>query len=232
MRKYILPLLSLYLDFLVVDTVVGLFIYLSPFFIENLFGGPLSWPAQISISLLLLIIERFLKVSLGDYLLSYAIAERNAGVALRQWPNLVLGTLGFLSGVKEIVRWTLPGDGMPFLFMVEETPFKLAMLMAKGALVVLSGIMLLRFLPGARLLNAALFAFGVAMTTINLLWFRDEMVAAQVNRRLRQGLPADLESAQAVVSTVPIYGGIFFVLLFVLLYFCRERPKGPGPHVA
>ena len=224
MRKYVLPLLSLYLDFIVIDAAVGLVAYLAPSFVESLFGEPLPWLAQATISLLLLIVGRFLNVSLGDYLLSYAIAEREAGIMLRQWPNVLLGTVGFLSGLKEIVRWTLPGDGMPFLFMVEETPLKLAALITYGALYGLGGIMLLHFTRGAKLLNAALLAFGAAMMAVNLVYFRDTMVAAQINRRLNQGLPAELESAEAVVSNAPIYGGVFFALMFVLLYFCRERP--------
>ncbi len=109
-------------------------------------------------------------------MLARAIREDETGSTARQWPNLVLGTLGVLSGLKEFVRWTLPGDGLPFLFMVEETPLKLAALTVNGALYIFGGVLLLRFAFGAKLLNAPLLLFGLAMTVVNVLYFHAALV--------------------------------------------------------
>lgn len=227
MRKSVLPLLSLYLDFIWINALVGLADHVLPWLSRALFGQPLPWAASIAVSLLLLGIGRMLGVSVGGWLLSWAADERDAGVTLRQWPNLVLGTLAFLSGLKEMVRWVEPGDGLPFLLMVEETPLKIAALMLFGAAVALAGAMLLRFAPGAKLFNAALLAFGAAAFAVNMLFSREAMVAAAMTRRTNQGLPATLEQAEGVVSFT-LYAAIaLIVVCCVLLSLCREREQ-PG----
>ena len=50
MRKYILPLLGLYLDYICIDTVVGLATYFFGEVIERLIEMPISWAAQASIA--------------------------------------------------------------------------------------------------------------------------------------------------------------------------------------
>jgi hypothetical protein len=228
MRKYILPLLALYLDFILIDAVVGLVTYFLGEAIETLIGMPVSWAAQASASLLVLILLRLLNLSVGELLLAYAVAERQSGVRLRQWPNLFLGTAMLLSGLKEVVRWSAPGDGMPLLFLVEDTPVKVLVLMLFGALYILSGVMLLRFDPGAKIVNSALLALGAAIMAGNLLFFREAMVAAQLNRRLNQGLAADPQAAESVVAYAPLYGAVFFGALAAILYLCRERKPSPA----
>lgn len=223
MRKYILPLLGLYLDFICINAAIGLAVYFVGLANEELIGTPPPWGAQMLASLLVLSVLRLLHFSIGEWLLAYAVAEREADIVNRQWPNLVLGTIGLLSGLKEAVRWTLPGDGMPFLFMVDETPAKVAAVFTFGLLYIAGGAMLLRFAPGAKLFNGILLTFGAVMMAVNLLFFRDAMVAAQVERRLSQGLAPDIEAAEAVVSMAPVYGGVVFALLYLLLYFCRAR---------
>lgn len=228
MRKYILPLLGLYLDFICIDTVVGLATYFFGEGIERLLGMPVSWAAQASASLVVLIVLRLLNLSVGEWLLAYAVAERQSGVRLRQWPNLFLGTVGLLSGLKEIVRWTVPGDGIPLLFLVEDTPVKVLVLAPFGALYIISGVMLLRFQPSAKLFNAALLGLGAVIMAGNLLFFRDAMIAAQLNRRINQGLPADPQAAESVVAYAPLYGVVSFGVLAVVLYFCRGRKPSPA----
>lgn len=122
-----------------------------------------------------------------------------------------------------MTRWAAPGEQIPFLFMVEETPFKIVALCIHGALYVLGGVMVLRFAPGARLYNAVLLVFGTAMMTINLVFYRDAMIEAQMVRRLNQGLPVDPEAAEAVVSWAPVAGGAMILLMAVLLWLSRER---------
>ncbi|SIT54535.1 membrane hypothetical protein [Mesorhizobium prunaredense] len=226
MRKYVVPFLSLFLDFIWINAVVGLAIYLVPSLPETAFGGPLPWSAQIVISLVLLSISRLLNLSLGEYLLSYAVAEWEAGVRLRQWPNLLLGTVGVLSGVNELVRGTEPGTGVPFLFMVEETPLKMVAITVYGALFGLGGIMLLRFATGAKLLNGALLASGVFVMAVNILFYHDAMVAAIIARNENQGRLITLEAAERAVALSP-YGFVLLGVMAAILYFCRERPAAP-----
>lgn len=223
MSKYIVPLLGLYLDYICIDAVVGLLTYFFGEAIERLIGMPISWAAQASASLLVLILLRLFNLSVGEWLLAYAVAERQSAVRLRQWPNLWLGTIALLSGLKEMVRWTAPGDGMPFLLLVEDTPAKALVLTLYGALYVCAGVLLLRFWPGAKLFTGALLALGAVVMAGNLLFFREAMVFAQLTRRLNQGLPADPQEAESVVAYAPVYGAAVFAVLVAILYFCRER---------
>lgn len=232
MRKYILPGLGLYLDFIVIDAGMGLAAFFLATAIEGWTGMPVTWPMQISASLLGVVLLRYLDRSIGEWLLAHAMAERAAGVTTRQWPNLVMGTIGVLSGLKEMVRWTAPGDQMPFLFMVEETPLKIFAITTYGAAFVLGGVLLLRFAPGARLFNAVLIALGAAMLAINLAFYHDAMVAAQITRRINQGLPVDPAAAEAVVASAPLYSFGLFALLFVLVYLCREGRQTPRAALA
>lgn len=222
MRKYGIPALSVFLDFLWINTVVGLLIYLLPTFAEAAFGGPVPWSAQIVISLVLLSIGRVMDLSLGEYLLSNAVAEWEAGGRLRQWPNLLLGTAGFLSGLKELERWTEPRSGVPFLFMVEETPLKIGVLVVYGALYGLGGILLLRFAAGAKLLTGALLAVGSVAMATNILFFHDAMVDAIITRNENQGREITLEAAERAVALSP-YGFVLLGVMAAILYFCRER---------
>lgn len=222
MRKYGIPLLSLFLDFLWINTVVGLAVYLLPTLTEAAFGGPVPWSAQIVISLVLLSIGRVLNLSLGEYLLSNAVAEWKAGGRLRQWPNLLLGTIGFLSGLKELVRWTEPGSGIPFLFMVDETPLKIGVLVVYGALYGLGGILLLRFAAGAKLFTGALLAVGSVVMAINILFYHDAMVTAIITRNENQGREITMEAAERAVALSP-YGFVLLGVMAAVLYFCRER---------
>jgi hypothetical protein len=225
MRKYGIPLLSLFLDFLWINTAIGLLIYLLPTLAESVLGGPAPWSAQIVISLILLSVGRLLNLSFGDYLLSNAVAERDAGGKLRQWPNLLLGTLGFLSGLKDLVRWTEPGSAVPFLFMVEETPLKIGVLLVYGALYGLGGVLLLRFASGAKLLNGVILAIGAVAMVINVLFYHDAMVAAIIARNENQGREITVEAAEKAVALSP-YGFVLLAVMGVVLYFCRERRAG------
>ncbi|MGX5831617.1 hypothetical protein [Mesorhizobium sp. 43Arga] len=225
MRKYGIPALSLFLDFLWINTAITLTIYLLPTLTEAAFGGPMPLSAQIVVSLVLLSIGRVLNLSLGDYLLSKAVAEWDAGGRLRQWPNLLLGTIGFLSGLKELERWTEAGNGIPFLFMVEETPLKIVVLVIYGTLYGLGGILLLRFAAGAKLLNGALLAVGAVAMAINILFYHDAMVAAIIARNENQGREITVEAAERAVALSP-YGFVLLGVMAAVLYFCRERRAG------
>jgi len=212
-----------------IDTIVGVAVHFFRADFEKLIGVPISWAVQLSISLLIVIAMRLLSLSIGTWLLAYATAERQRGIAQRQWPNLVLGTLGVWSGLDWIAsRLTGPDDGSPFFFMVQDTPLKLVALLLYGAVTLWSGVLLLRFSRGARRFNWVLLGFMVAIMILNLLFFHEAMVLAQVARRMSQGLSTDREAAEAVIMWTPLYGGIAFGLIAFLLYRCREEVE-PAP---
>ncbi|WP_143747858.1 hypothetical protein [Mesorhizobium temperatum] len=97
MRKYVLLFLSLCIDYVWVNAAVVLADRLFPGVAETVLGQPASWAAQQVLSLILLSLVRVANVSVGEWLLSYAQTEQPAGQ--RQWANLLLGTLGVLSGI-------------------------------------------------------------------------------------------------------------------------------------
>ena len=84
MRKYILPLLSLYLDFIWINASVTLARYLLGSLIEGVFGGSVPWAADILVSLLLLTVLRLLNLSVGEWLLAYA----REGSERRDWSSV------------------------------------------------------------------------------------------------------------------------------------------------
>ncbi|EFG4742164.1 hypothetical protein BM885_005249, partial [Escherichia coli] len=199
MRKYVLRALSLYLDLIWVWTVVGICQYFVGDEIAGALGRAPTWIEEVSVAGLIAAALKLFNLSAGDWLLARAIREDEAGSTARQWPNLLVGTVLFLSGLKEIVRWTLPGDGQPFLFMVEETPLKIMAVATFGLLYIVGGVLVLRFAYGAKALNYALLGIGAIMTAINYLFYRDAIMQALVDRKLAQGLPITLEDAEAAV---------------------------------
>ncbi|MER8429334.1 hypothetical protein [Mesorhizobium caraganae] len=223
MRKFTLPFLGLILDFFWIDAAVGLIDQLFPGIAATILGQSMSWSARIVVSLALLSLARLANLSVGDWLLHYALTEREAGVSLRQWPNLLLGTIGFLSAIWQLVQLTQPSNGMPFLFMVEDTPLKMLALALHAAFHGWGGAMLLRFAHRARLFNAVLFSATLPLTAINYLFFRDAMVAAMMVRPT-YGPLRSADQAERIVAFSPIYAVVLVAMLLAILYFCRERP--------
>ncbi|MER9753428.1 hypothetical protein NKJ46_08220 [Mesorhizobium sp. M0166] len=222
MRKYVLLFLSLCIDYVWVNAAVVLVDRLFPGIAETVLGQPASWAARQVLSLILFSLVRVANVSVGEWLLSYAQTEQPAGQ--RQWANLLLGTLGVLSGIWYLLRLTGPDDGAPFLFMVEDTPLKTAAVAIYSAVYSWCGVMLLRFEPKAKLCNALLFASVLPLTAINLIFSRDALVASMVARAASQGRSFPVEKAE-LYARVSIYYAILLVaVMLTILYFCRERP--------
>jgi len=112
-RKYVLPFLGFYIDFIFINSLVGLAAHLAKIAgreVDPAYATPASWGLIIS----LILVGRRFDFSLGQQLLAQAKAEREMGVTTRQWPNLIIGTLMIIGGLKELVNWTAPGEGMPF----------------------------------------------------------------------------------------------------------------------
>lgn len=221
MRKYVLAFFSLCIDYIWMNAAVVLADRLFPGVAQSVLGQPTSWAARQVLSLILLSLARFANASLGEWLLAYAIAERPVGQ--RQWANLLLGTMGFMSGISYMLRLTEPGDGTPFLFMVEDTPLKAAAVALYSALYAWCGALLLRFEPKAKLYNALLFVSVLPLTIINLAFSHDALIASMVARAASQGRSFPVEKAE-LYARISVYFAILLVaIMLALLYFCRER---------
>jgi hypothetical protein len=223
MRKYILPVLGFYIDFIFINSLVSLMAHLARSAgreIDPAYAVPASWGLILS----LILVGRRFDFSIGQQLLSYAKAERELGLTTRQWPNLVTGTLMILSGLKELVNWTAPGQGLPLFLLVEETPLKIGLLTILGGICLLAGIMMLRFTPGAKSVSAAVLVFSGTGLAVSFYFARDALVAAQMARRANQGLQRTMEDAERMISFMPYFLIVFFAVAFWMLYLCRERP--------
>jgi hypothetical protein len=221
LRKYVLPLLSLYLDFVWINAIVVLVYRLVPGVAEIFLGQP-PGRVQTALSLILIGLARVTNASLGQRLLSYARSEKPAGQ--RQWPNLLLGTAGFVSGIGQLKRLTEPGDGSPFLFMVEDTPLKLIALMLYAALYGWCGVMLLRFAPGAKIYGALIFASSVLLGVISFLFSRDAMIARVMVSQASKGRPLTPGDAEFFLNLAFMSTLVFIGIMLVILLSSRERP--------
>ncbi|RAZ90134.1 hypothetical protein DPM33_14995 [Mesorhizobium hawassense] len=224
MRK--LSFVSLCLDFVWVNAAVVLVDRLFPGIAETVLGQPASWAARQTLSLVLLAAMRGANASIGEWLLGYARTEQPGR---RQWANLLLGTLGFASGIWYLLRLTEPGDATPFLFMVEDTPLKLAAVAIFSACYSWCGAMLLRFEPRAKFYNVLLFVSILPLTAINVIFSRDAMVATMVARAASQGQSFPVEKAEVYIRVSLYFTVLLVAIMLALLYFCRERPAAEKP---
>ncbi|MBW6422519.1 hypothetical protein KX729_13765 [Rhizobium sp. XQZ8] len=127
-------------------------------------------------------------------------------------------------GAGELDRtWT----GTAAFLLVDETPLKIGLLTILGGICLLAGIMMLRFIPGAKLVNAAIMAFSAAGLAVSFYFARDALVAAQVARRANQGLQRTVEDAERMVSFAPYASVVVFAAMLWVLHLCRER-AGPA----
>ncbi|MFH1795435.1 MAG: hypothetical protein ABIK36_08100 [Pseudomonadota bacterium] len=168
MRRYVLPVLSFYLDYILVSMIVAL----AAFFLGeawSLFAGEdTRWYAEFDTSLALVTLGRVLGLSAGDRLLAAARDLADEELRPRLWPNLALGTLLILDGLKQMVRWSQLDAVIPVFGMVETTPVKAALLVAMGALYVAAGAMILRFARNAK--AAAITTLAVSAASLGLSW--------------------------------------------------------------
>ncbi|MGX9576409.1 hypothetical protein [Mesorhizobium sp. f-mel] len=222
LRKYVLLFLGLCIDFVWINAAVVLADRLFPGVAEAIIGQPTSWAALTVLTLGLLSLARVANASVGEWLLSYALAEQAARA--RQWANLLLGTLGFVSGIWYLLRLTEPSDGMPFLFMVEDTPMKIAAVALHSTLYSWCGVMLLRLEPRAKLYNALLFASTLPLAAINQMFSHDALLASIMARANSQGRPFTMEKAELYARLSIYYAILLVVVMLAILYFCRERP--------
>lgn len=222
MRKYVLAFFSLCIDYVWINAAVALVERLFPDVVATILGQPTSWAVRQLGTLVLLSLLRVANASLGEWMTSYALAERPAGQ--RQWPNLLLGTLGFVSAISYLFRFIEDGNGMPFMLMVEDTPLKIGAVALYSALFCWGGIMLVRFAPAAKLYNALMAISAVPLAALNQMFSHDALVASIIAGASNRGHPMTLEKAE-VYARLSIYFSILVcAVVLACLYFCRERP--------
>jgi hypothetical protein len=222
LRKYVLPFLSFCLDYAWVNAAVVVADRLFPGVGEAVLGQPTTWAARQLVSVILVALVRLANASVGEWLLSYPLNEQPEGQ--RQWANLLLGTLGVLSGIWFMLRLAEGDDGTPFLFMVEQTPLKNAATALYGAVYGWCGAMLLRFAPRAKFYNALLLISVLLLSAINWMFSHDALVASMVARAARDGRIYPIERAEHYAGVGIYYAIGLIAVMLAILYFCRERP--------
>jgi hypothetical protein len=225
MRRYVLPILGLYLDFIIVSTFVSLASYLFGQAWTVLAGSGPSWQIEYGVALALVLIGRALGLSAGKLLLSTAEQMQHEQPRPRLWPNLVLGTFLILDGLKQMLRWSQLDAVLPVFGMVETTALKAGLLVAMGALYVVAGGMILRFARGAK--AATITALAVSAASLGLSWsvLPEAIARAQTARRAAQGMPireGEIEMMQTMLPWIGV-GGVVLVGVLVWMSWERER---------
>ena len=223
MRAKVLWLLSVYIDFIFVSAVVGVAVIAAGEAVEALVAPEFAFLVEWGVSLVLVALGRVLGVSLGKWLLSYARQEVEAGSAGRLWPNLALGTLLMLEGLKGMVRWTELGTTMPAFGLVETTALKIVLLLASGALNVLAGAMLVAFATGAK--RVATLSIALIALSLALSWriLPEAVERTLLVRRALEGRPIREGEIEFMQMIVPPFTAAMLAVCLLLVYLSRER---------
>ncbi len=224
MRRTLIRLLALYIDFIVIGTFVTLGNYAVGFAMGYVPGIGNAWYIEIGAAAGLTALARALGLSLGEALLEHALDEAQAGSPRRLWPNLVLGTFLMLDGLKLIVRWSQLDAVVPVFGLVETSVIKVVVLVAMGLLAVVAGAMLLSFTPGAKRLAAA--SLAVSALSLALSWpvMGEAIGRVQMARREAQGLPIREGEIEAMQAMLPLAAAGIIAIAIVLLLLCRQKP--------
>jgi hypothetical protein len=224
MRRTLVRLLALYIDFIVIGTFVTLGNYVAGIAVGYVSGAGSDWYVEIGVSAALTALARALGLSMGEALLDYALEEVDAGSSRRLWPNLVLGTFLMLDGLKMMVRWSLLDAVIPVFALTETTAVKVIILIAMGIISLVAGAVLLAFLPRARLTAAA--SLGLSSLSLAISWpVLDEAIGrVQVARRDAQGLPIREGEVESMQALLPFASAGMLAIAIIVLLLCRERP--------
>ena len=223
MRRTLVRLLALYIDFIVIGTFVALGNYAVGVATGYVPGIGNDWYVEIGVSAGLTALARMLGLSLGEALLDYALDEADSEQRRRLWPNLALGTFLMLDGLKLMVRWSQLDMAVPVFGMVETTAAKVVILVAMGLVAVVAGALLLAFNPGARLAASASLALAAISLAISWPVLREAIGRIQVARREAQGLPIREGEIEAMQAMLPVLSAGMLAICIVLLLLCRER---------
>jgi hypothetical protein len=223
MRRTLVRLLTLYIDFIVIGTFVALGNYVAGIALGYVSGIGSDWYAEIGIAAALTALARALGLSMGEALLGHALDEIDSGAPRRLWPNLVLGTFLILDGLKMMIRWSQLDVVIPVFGMIDTTALKVIILIAMGIFSFVAGAMVLAFMPRARL--AATGSLALSALSLAASWpvLGEAIAQVQVARREAQGLPLREGEIEAVQSLLPAVSAGILAVAIILLLLCRER---------
>ena len=223
MRRTLISLLALYIDFIVIGTFMALGNYFIGLALGYVAGVGLAWYGEIAAAAGLTALARLLGLSLGQALLDYALEEAEADSPRWLWPNLVVGTFLILDGLKMMVRWSQFDVAIPVFGMIETTPLKAVVLVAMGAVSFFAGAMVLAFVPKARLAAAG----SIALSTVSLFasWpvLGEAIARVQAARREAQGLHLREGEIDAMQSLLPVISLGGLVVCDAFIWLSRER---------
>ena len=200
MRRTLIRLLALYIDFIVIGTFVTLGNYVAGLIAGYIPGIGNNWYVEIGVSAGLTALARMLGLSLGEALLDYALDEAGSETRRRLWPNLVLGTFLMLDGLKLMVRWSQLDVSVPVFGMIETTAIKVIVLIAMGAVSLVAGAMLLAFRPMSRIAAAGSLALSSLSLAISWPVLDEAIGRVQVARRQAQGIPI----REGEIESIPV----------------------------
>jgi hypothetical protein len=224
MRRTLIRLLALYIDFIVIGTFVTLGNYAFGVAMGYIPGIGNNWYVEIGASAGLTGLARMLGLSLGEALLDYALDEADSETRRRLWPNLVLGTFLMLDGLKLMVRWSQLDVAVPVFGMVETTAPKVVVLIAMGLVSVVAGAMLLAFRPMSRIAAAGSLVLSALSLALSWPVLHEAIGRVHVARREAQGLPIREGEIESVQAMLPFLSAGLLAVAIVLLLLCRERP--------
>lgn len=223
MRRTLIRLLALYIDFIVIGTFVTFGNYAFGVAMGYIPGIGNNWYVEIGVSAGLTAIARIIGLSPGEALLDYALDEADSETRRRLWPNLVLGTFLMLDGLKLMVRWSQLDVAVPVFGMVETTALKVIVLVGMGAVSLIAGAMLLAFQLRSRIAAAGSLALSALSLVVSWPVLDEAIGRVQVARRQAQGIPireGEIESMQAML---PFLSAGMLVVCIVLLLLSREQ---------
>ncbi|MDX6804658.1 hypothetical protein [Terrihabitans rhizophilus] len=213
LKRIVFACLPIYLDFLLVWTVVHLCSYFMGLGTEG-YG-------ITAVSALVALAQSKLELSPGVQLLEPAQVESAEG--RRTWPNLLLGTLLILEGTKNLVRWTELEAVLPVYGLVDTSPLKILLLLAIGSLSIAAGILLLRFTRLGLALAAAMIVVDLGSIIVGWPLFSDAIAKVTIARRELQGLPVRPGEIEFMQTVMPAWLLVALALFMVLLTFARVR---------
>jgi len=222
-RQRLIDPLSIYVDFILVNALVAVANFAVGKGLGYLGGVGMAYFIEMGVSGALVGLARLLGLSVGRPLLSHARTEIDRLPRRRLWPNLLLGPLLMVDGLKQAVRWTQLDATLPVLGMLDTTLLKVAVSLTMGSLSVCAGVMLLAFMPQAKRVALASIAASAASLLLSWSILPEGIRQATLARRAYQGIPVKEGEVEFLQTATPYATAASLILLLALLYFCRTQ---------
>ena len=215
--------LSIYLDFVLIYGLAGLFLFFSGIGIDY------TLPVAVIVTLFARAVLHGAATSPGMQMLSidrhYSVEAEL--VTRESWLTLMLGVGLVWSGMEEVLRWIELPYPMPFFGFIPSMQIDMLIALVHGLLYVAAGWLILRLSPFGLWLGIALGLADACSTVLSWnLW--DRLVPFWVGyRRLNQGLTVrggEVEFLQAILPE-----GILVITLLALAALLANWKKFAAP---